>query len=181
MISTVSTASLPPGSAARSAGTDTVDTRFSGCTLHCMVNIPRRQICRNGETGVTFDPAVTFWGYLLARTALGVLTAASLMMFEGAVMATIQEVGGDYGIQRFVGNFGAIVFAPLGGFVIDSTSAAAGVVGRPDFSAAVYIYLALKLAAAAMILCVKVPCFVFSSLCQKVDRRHRLYQELLLL
>ncbi len=118
-----------------------------------MVDIPRSQVCENGETGVTFDPAVTFWGYLLARTALGVLTAASLMMFEGAVMATIQESGGDYGIQRFVGNFGAIVFAPLGGYLIDATSADSS---RPDFSAAVYIYLALKLAAAAMILCVKV-------------------------
>ena len=85
------------------------------------------------------------------RTLLGVLTAASLMMFEGAVMATIQvqysavqysavqysavqystvkytmtdnqEMGGDYGLQRFVGNFGAIIFAPLGGFLIDATS-----------------------------------------------------------
>ena len=72
------------------------------------------------------------------------------MMFEGAVMATIQELGGDYGLQRslgmmmvmetfggkyvfpppkiglilqfprFVGNFGAIVFAPVGGWLIDS-------------------------------------------------------------
>ena len=75
------------------------------------------------------------------RTLLGVLTAASLMMFEGAVMATIQvqysavqcspvhytmtdnqEMGGDYGLQRFVGNFGAIIFAPLGGFLIEATS-----------------------------------------------------------
>ena len=43
-------------------------------------------------------------------------------MFEGAVMATIQEMGGDYGLQRFVGNFGAIIFAPLGGFLIDFTN-----------------------------------------------------------
>ncbi len=67
-----------------------------------------------------------------------------------------QEVGGDYGIQRFVGNFGAIVFAPLGGFVIDSTSNSGSSSSPGDFAAAVYIYLALKLAAAAMILCVKV-------------------------
>ena len=92
---------------------------------------------------VSFDPSLTFWSYLLVRTLLGVLTAASLMMFEGAVMATIQvqysavqcmcsavqytmtdnqEMGGDYGLQRFVGNFGAIIFAPLGGFLIDATS-----------------------------------------------------------
>ena len=53
----------------------------------------------------------------------------------------IQELGGDYGIQRFVGNFGAIVFAPLGGYLIDATSPDPS---RPNFSASVYIYLALK-------------------------------------
>ena len=37
-----------------------------------------------------FRPEITFWAYLGIRTALGVLTASSLMMFEGAVMATIQ-------------------------------------------------------------------------------------------
>ena len=71
---------------------------------------------------VSYDPSLTFWTYLLVRTLLGVLTAASLMMFEGAVMATIQEMGGDYGLQRFVGNFGAIIFAPLGGYLIDTSS-----------------------------------------------------------
>jgi hypothetical protein len=30
----------------------------------------------------------------------------------------VQELGGDYGLQRFVGNFGAIVFAPVGGYLI---------------------------------------------------------------
>ncbi len=38
------------------------------------------------------SPSATFWSYLVIRTVLGVLTAASLMMFEGAVMATIQVV-----------------------------------------------------------------------------------------
>ena len=37
-------------------------------------------------------------------------------------MTDHQEMGGDYGLQRFVGNFGAIIFAPLGGFLIDATS-----------------------------------------------------------
>ena len=56
-------------------------------------------MCANTQTGVTHQPAITFWSYLLVRVLLGVLTAASLMMFEGAVMATIHELGGDYGIQ----------------------------------------------------------------------------------
>ncbi len=111
------------------------------------------QVCENTKTGVTHDPSITFWSYLLVRTVLGVLTAASLMMFEGAVMATIQELGGDYGIQRFVGNFGAIVFAPLGGYLIDVTTPEDAT--RPNFSASVYIYLALKLSAAVMLLFIR--------------------------
>ena len=52
------------------------------------------------QPGVIHDTSLTFWVYLSQRTLLGVFSAASLMMFEGAVMATIQETGGDYGIQR---------------------------------------------------------------------------------
>ena len=77
-----------------------IDTRFPSCRLHCLVNIQRSSLCNNTHGGVIRDPSLTFWAYLSVRTGLGVLTAASLMMFEGAVMATIQEMGGDYGIQR---------------------------------------------------------------------------------
>ena len=56
-------------------------------------------------TGVIHDTSLTFWVYLSQRTLLGVFSAASLMMFEGAVMATIQEMGGDYGIQRYLVKF----------------------------------------------------------------------------
>ena len=98
------------------------DMKLNDCSLICLVNFERDQLCSNTQELVSHNPSLTFWSYLLVRTILGVLTAASLMMFEGAVMATIQEMGGDYGLQRFVGNFGAIIFAPLGGFLIDYTS-----------------------------------------------------------
>ena len=39
---------------------------------------------------IQLKTGLTFWTYLIVRTILGVLTAASLMMFEGAVMATVQ-------------------------------------------------------------------------------------------
>lgn len=129
--------------------------------LSCLVNIPRNSLCNNTLAGVIHDPSLTFWSYLVVRTVLGVLTAASLMMFEGAVMATVQEMGGDYGIQRFVGNFGAIVFAPLGGFIIDATSGSPEsevrpvVVEKSTYSAVIYVYLALKLVAAVMILMIQ--------------------------
>ena len=104
------------------------------------------------QEAVHYDPTLTFWCYLLVRTLLGVLTAASLMMFEGAVMATIQEMGGDYGLQRFVGNFGAIIFAPLGGFLIDTSS---WDLTKTDFSSVFYVYLGLKMLAAFLILFIR--------------------------
>ena len=102
--------------------TQLVDTKLNDCSLACLANFDREELCSNTQELVSHDPSLTFWSYLLVRTVLGVLTAASLMMFEGAVMATIQEMGGDYGLQRFVGNFGAIIFAPLGGFLIGKTN-----------------------------------------------------------
>lgn len=143
VISTIDTSSL---GAHVEGQNNLVDTRFSGCSLHCLVNVPRAQMCNNSHAGVVHDPSLTFWAYLTVRTSMGVLTAASLMMFEGAVMATVQEMGGDYGIQRFVGNFGAIVFAPLGGYVIDASL---------GYEAAIYIYLVLKLIAALLILLIR--------------------------
>ena len=53
---------------------------------------------------------------------------------------------------RFVGNFGAIVFAPLGGYAIDAVSTSRREV---DFSSIIYIYLVLKLIAAGMILTIR--------------------------
>ena len=64
-------------------------------------------------------------------------------------------------VQRFVGNFGAIVFAPLGGFIIDATSGSPEsevrpvVVEKSTYSAVIYVYLALKLVAAVMILMIQ--------------------------
>ena len=55
-------------------------------------------------------------------------------------------------ICRFVGNFGAIMFAPLGGYMIDAASTSRREV---DFSPVIYTYLALKLMAAVMIFMVK--------------------------
>jgi len=163
VISTVDSSSISDAQYVTESGISAhgplVDIRFSGCGLHCLVNIPRNTLCNNTHAGVVYDPSLTFWTYLVVRTVLGVLTAASLMMFEGAVMATVQEMGGDYGIQRFVGNFGAIVFAPLGGYIIDITSQPKdeinNVMGRSSYSAVIYVYLGLKLIAALMILMIQ--------------------------
>ena len=153
VVTTVETNTLP--SSFQTGPPTLVDTRFSGCGLHCLINIPRQGLCSNTHKNNTHDPSLTFWTYILVRTILGGLTAASLMMFEGAVMSTTQELGGDYGVQRFVGNFGAIIFAPLGGYLIDISTNTSSEGSTPDFSPAIYIYLALKLMAAFMILFIK--------------------------
>lgn len=125
VVSTVETSVLAGAKISPQFGPDVtqlVDTKLNDCSLMCLVNFDRDHFCTNTQELKSYDPSLTFWSYLLVRTLLGVLTAASLMMFEGAVMATIQEMGGDYGLQRFVGNFGAIIFAPLGGYLIDTSS-----------------------------------------------------------
>jgi len=129
------------------------DMKLNDCSLICLVNFDRDHLCSNTQELVSHDPGLTFWTYLLVRTLLGVLTAASLMMFEGAVMATIQEMGGDYGLQRFVGNFGAIIFAPLGGYLIDYTSQID--ITKTHFEYVFYVYLVLKLLAAGLILFIR--------------------------
>merc|ERR1719367_751027 len=154
VVSTVETSVLGPSRSDPKSNqvSQLVDTKLNDCSLTCLVEFQREQLCSNPQEAVTHDPSLTFWTYLLVRTLLGVLTAASLMMFEGAVMATIQEMGGDYGLQRFVGNFGAIIFAPLGGYLIDTSS---WVITKDDFSSVFYVYLSLKLMAAFLILFIR--------------------------
>merc|ERR1719192_1840823 len=60
-----------------------------------------------------------FWTYLLVRVLLDILRASSLMLFEGAVVSIIKQHGGDYGLQKLFGTFGAIIFGPLSGLLID--------------------------------------------------------------
>ena len=53
------------------------------------------------------------------RVLLDILRASSLMLFEGAVVSIIKQHGGDYGLQKLFGTFGAIIFGPLSGILID--------------------------------------------------------------
>ena len=53
------------------------------------------------------------------RVLLDILRASSLMLFEGAVVSIIKQHGGDYGLQKLFGTFGAIIFGPLSGLLID--------------------------------------------------------------
>merc|ERR1719483_895846 len=51
--------------------------------------------------------------YIALRAGIDVLRASSIMMFEGAVVITIKQLGGDYGLQKLFGPFGAIIWGPV--------------------------------------------------------------------
>ena len=70
----------------------------------------------------------SLWAYIALRAIIDVLRASSCMMFEvgdllsiamciltcqGAVMITIKQLGGDYGLQKLFGTFGAIIWGPV--------------------------------------------------------------------
>lgn len=84
-----------------------------------------------------------FWSYLTVRVLLDVLRASSLMLFEGAVVSIIKQHGGDYGLQKLFGTFGAVIFGPLSGVLIDFGH---------DYSGVIILYFCLRAATALCIL-----------------------------
>jgi len=84
-----------------------------------------------------------FWSYLTVRVLLDVLRASSLMLFEGAVVSIIKQHGGDYGLQKLFGTFGAVIFGPLSGVLIDFGH---------DYSGVILLYFFLRAATAICIL-----------------------------
>lgn len=68
----------------------------------------------------------SLWAYIALRATIDVLRASSCMMFEGAVVITIKQMGGDYGLQKLFGTFGAIIWGPVSGQIIDMASQSTG-------------------------------------------------------
>merc|ERR1719225_2336743 len=87
--------------------------------------------------------------YTLLRCLIDVLRASSVMMFEGAVVVTIKQLGGDYGLQKLFGTFGAIICGPLSGQIIDMASQASG---TENYEPIFYIFFVMRLISAALIL-----------------------------
>jgi len=86
--------------------------------------------------------------YIALRATLDILRASSLMMFEGAVVVTIKQLGGDYGLQKLFGTFGAIIWGPISGVIIDYASRG----GVEDYAPVFYLYCAMRLVCALLIL-----------------------------
>ena len=65
------------------------------------------------------------------------------------MVVTIKQLGGDYGLQKLFGTFGAIICGPLSGQIIDMASQASG---TENYEPIFYIFFVMRLISAALIL-----------------------------
>ncbi|XP_045110371.1 major facilitator superfamily domain-containing protein 6-like isoform X2 [Portunus trituberculatus] len=119
------------------------------CAIACSAAGARVDLCSNTVSVEVIDPMLTFWCYLLVRVLNGFTLAASFTLFDGAAMAILKEHSGDYGLQRLYGNLGAIFLTPISGLLIDRSSEENG---DQDYRPAFYLYCALKVVGAVVIL-----------------------------
>jgi len=143
-------------------GVSLADTHFIRNVSEKNPDVFMEVICDSGTKNWRHS---LFWKYLCIRVALDVLRASSLMLFEGALIVTIKEQGGDYGLQKLFGTAGTIIFGPLAGLLIDfvqqkciadnieRTTDKGFVHHNPDgYSPIIYLYFALRLLTALCIL-----------------------------
>ena len=64
-------------------------------------------------------------------------------------MVTIKKMGGDYGLQKLFGTFGAIIWGPISGQIIDMASQASG---TENYAPVFYIFFVMRMICAALIL-----------------------------
>jgi len=89
------------------------------------------------------------WAYVCLRATIDVLRASSIMMFEGAVVITIKQLGGDYGLQKLFGTFGSIIWGPISGQIIDMASKSSG---HDNYAPVFWIFFAMRVICACLIL-----------------------------
>ena len=98
-------------------------------TSHHIVFLHKQVFSCAGSTNLPNENwSYSLWAYIALRAIIDVLRASSCMMFEvadlvsitmciltcqGAVMITIKQLGGDYGLQKLFGTFGAIIWGPV--------------------------------------------------------------------
>ncbi|XP_012220725.2 uncharacterized protein [Linepithema humile] len=119
------------------------------CNKRCIVTAPRNSMCSNMDTEIELNVSLTFWVYLIIRVFISIIGGTTFAMFEGAVIAILREQDADYGLQRIYGSLGGMISSPLSGLLIDYASRDKG---YTDFRPAFYLYTALKLASAVLML-----------------------------
>jgi len=105
--------------------------------------------CSGNIEGTREDWLFVLGCYISLRALIDVLRASSCMMFEGAVVVTIKTLGGDYGLQKLFGTFGAIIWGPISGQIIDMASTASG---KEDYAPVFYLFFVLRFISALLIL-----------------------------
>ncbi|KAI9562762.1 hypothetical protein GHT06_010216 [Daphnia sinensis] len=95
---------------------------YQFCRPQCTVRISRSELCSNTAQEKVFNPQLTFWLYMLFRCIFDVFVVGSATLFEGAVLAMVYEVRGDYGFQKMFGLIGIAIFSPISGALIDHAS-----------------------------------------------------------
>ena len=61
----------------------------------------------------------------------------------------VKQLGGDYGLQKLFGTFGAIIWGPVSGQIIDMASSATG---TENYEPIFYTFFIMRLISAALIL-----------------------------
>ena len=68
---------------------------------------------------------------------------------QGAVVVTIKQMGGDYGLQKLFGTFGAIIWGPTSGQIIDMASSATG---EENYAPVFYMFFIMRMICSLLIL-----------------------------
>ena len=89
----------------------------------------------------------SFWSYLTVRVILDLLRSSCLSISESAIMAIVQQEGGDYGLQKLFGTAGSVIFGPLAGLIIDASSSV-----EENYNVVFYLYFGLRFLSAMAIL-----------------------------
>ncbi|XP_057367450.1 uncharacterized protein LOC130688483 [Daphnia carinata] len=119
---------------------DSDKNSYQFCRPQCTVLSSRSELCSNMAQEKIFNPQLTFWLYMLFRCIFEVLLGGSATLFEGAVLALVSEVRGDYGFQKVFGFIGVAIFSPISGVLIDHTSSDEN---NQNFWAAYFLFAAL--------------------------------------
>ncbi|RXG59038.1 Major facilitator superfamily domain-containing protein 6-like protein B [Armadillidium vulgare] len=119
------------------------------CVTHCKATALREDICKNNVSIEVLNPSLTFYSHLAIRLFKEFTLSSSMPLLDGAAVTILKEHNGDFGFQRMFANLGMMIMSPISGMLIDYFSIQNGF---DDFRPAMYMYCALKLIAAVIIL-----------------------------
>ncbi|KAL7638054.1 UNVERIFIED_CONTAM: hypothetical protein RMT77_011679 [Armadillidium vulgare] len=121
----------------------------NNCVTQCKAIAFREEVCKNNVSIEVLNPSLTFYSHLAIRLFKEFTLSSSMPLLDGAAVTILKEHNGDFGFQRMFANLGMMIMSPISGMLIDYFSIQNGF---DDFRPAMYMYCALKLIAAVIIL-----------------------------